>query len=196
MNKSNITSLELSGLTLTDNTEDGWQGGSKLALDASLVGLSDVYGTPTTNGQFPSWDSGNTRFNFDKNINDYLLLETAEDSGNPTGFINNSGITVSYNYTNRQVTLTGDLSYYWKGTKKTLTSPWTSTAHTATLGSWYLYSTDGDNFTWSQTPWAFNYVMVSYVNYGASAASTFATREIHGLMDVESHAEMHSQIGT
>lgn len=63
VNKSNITSLELSGLTLTDNTEDGWQGGSKLALDASLVGLSDVYGTPTDQ-YVPKWIEANNRFEF------------------------------------------------------------------------------------------------------------------------------------
>jgi hypothetical protein len=63
VNKSNITSLELSGLTLTDNTEDGWQGGSKLALDVSLVGLSDVYGTPTDQ-YVPKWIEANNRFEF------------------------------------------------------------------------------------------------------------------------------------
>jgi len=161
-----------------------------------LQDLSDVTGSLTTSGQFPSWDHSNSRFNFDKNINDYVPIETLEDSGNPTGFVDNDAITVTYSYTNRTITLTGDLSYYWKGTKKTLTSPWTSSAHTATLGSWFLYSIDGTNFTWSQTRWSFYDVQVSYVNYGASAATTFATREVHGLMDVESHIESHDNIGT
>lgn len=159
--------------------------------------LDDVNGTPlNTDGQILVWNNVNEYFDPTHNINDYLLSETAEDSGNPTGFINNSGITVSYNYTNRQITLTGDLSYYWKGTKKTLTSPWTSSAHTATLESWYLYSTDGDTFTWSQTRWSFYDIQVSFVNYSTSAASTFAIREVHGLMDIEGHIEAHDNIGT
>jgi hypothetical protein len=54
------------------------------------------------------------------------------DMQNPTGLCDGSNINVSYNYTNRTITLTGDLSYYWRGVKKALTSPWTSAAHTAT----------------------------------------------------------------
>lgn len=113
-----------------------------------------------------------------------------------TGFKDPDGIQIDYDYTNRTITLTGDLTYYWKGTAKSLSSPWTSTAHTNSTGTWFLYSTDGDNFTWSNSVWNFTHVMVALVKRGASAAATFAVRETHGMMDPEAHEELHAVIGT
>lgn len=123
-------------------------------------------------------------------------VTTGVDTINPTGFIDNENITVSYNFTNRTVTLTGTLTYYWQGVKKTLTSPWTSSAHTASVGTWFLSSTDGTNFTWSNTVWTFDHLMVAYVYYGGTAVTSFCLREVHGIMDFKSHEEFHSQIGT
>ena len=113
-----------------------------------------------------------------------------------TGFKDPDGIQIDYNYTNRTITLTGDLTYYYKGTAKSLSSPWTSSAHTNSTGTWFLYSTDGDNFTWSNTIWNFTQVMVALVKRGASAAASFAVRETHGMMDPEAHEELHEVIGT
>lgn len=114
-----------------------------------------------------------------------------------TGFVDPDGIQIDYDYTNRTITLTGTLTYYWKGVKKTgLVSPWTSSAHTNSVDTWYLYSTDGTNFTWSNSVWNFTHVLVAFVKRGASAAASFAVRETHGMMDPEVHEELHSQIGT
>lgn len=114
-----------------------------------------------------------------------------------SGFVDPDGIDVAYNYTNRTITLTGTLTYYWKGVKKTgLSSPWTSSAHTNSTGNWYLYTTDGTNFAWSNGAWNFTQVMVAYVKRGASAATSYALRETHGMMDPESHEELHAVIGT
>jgi hypothetical protein len=118
------------------------------------------------------------------------------DSQDPTGFVDGSNINVSYDWTNRTITLTGNLSYYWRGVKKTLTSPWTSTGHTATVGSWYLSTSDGTNFTWAQTPWLFSIAQVSYVYYQSTSAATYAIRETHSLMPWQVHEELHDQIGT
>jgi len=118
------------------------------------------------------------------------------DAKSLTGFLAGDGIDVSYNWTNRTITLTGDLRYMWRGVVKTLTSPWTSAAHTATEGNWYLMSTDGTNFTWSSTIWAFEDCMVSAVKYKATSAASFAIRETHGVMDYQTHEELHSQLGT
>lgn len=133
-------------------------------------------------------------------VSDALALKTPltlhTDIKDPSGFIDGNNINVSYNWTNRTITLTGVLDYYWNGVKKTLASPWTSTAHTATVGAWFLSSSDGTNFTWSQTPWSFNHVMVSYVNYKATLATTLAIRETHGIMPWNVHEELHTTIGT
>jgi len=124
----------------------------------------------------------------------YLPYQSVVDAKGQTGFINGNNIDVFYNSTNNTVTLTGDLSYQWRGETKTLTSPWTSSAHTATISSWYLYSTDGINFIWSTTHWDFENMMVAYVYYGNT--EKFGIRETHGLMDYNTHSELHSQIGT
>ncbi len=117
-----------------------------------------------------------------------------------TGFADNTNITVTYSHTNRTTTLThpsGTLTYYYRGVKKTLTSPWVSSAHVDVTANYFLYSTDGTNFSWSTTPWNFRDVMVAYVRFVSwSAATTFALREVHGLLDTKAHQILHSQIGT
>lgn len=130
------------------------------------------------------------------NLDLKVPLQAITDSKGLSGFINGSNIDISYNYTNRTITLTGDLIYYWRGIKKELTSPWTSSAHTNSVGNWYLYSSDGDNFIWSNTIWVFSDVMTAYVRRGATSAESFGIRETHELMDFKSHEELHSQIGT
>ena len=127
----------------------------------------------------------------------YVPFTAINDISNLTGFINNSAIASTYNYTNRTITLTGTLVYYWRGVKHTLTSPWTSpTGHTNSAGIYYLSSTDGTNFTWSPSVWAFTDLMVAYVNRGASNLTSYAIRETHGLMDQASHTEFHIMVGT
>lgn len=126
----------------------------------------------------------------------YLPFTMATDMQDPTGFVDGSNINIAYSHTNRTITLTGDLSYYWKGVKKTLTSPWTSAAHSATVGIWYLYSTDGTNFTWSQSVWGFNQIQVAEVYYRATEAATFGVRESHELIDWHAHETLHRTIGT
>ncbi len=117
-----------------------------------------------------------------------------------TGFADNTNITVTYSHTNRTVTLThpsGTLTYYYRWVKKTLTSPWVSSAHNNVTANYFLYSVDWTNFNWSTTPWNFRDVMNCYVKFdSASAANTFALREVHGLLDVKAHQIFHNQIGT
>ena len=115
------------------------------------------------------------------------------DTKAPTGWVDPTAITVSYNKTTRIVTLTGTLSYYWRGVKTTLTS-FVSTAHSATLGSYFLWSTDGVTFTWTTTPWTFDGLMVAYVYTDAS--NKFALREVHSTLQWPAHEEFHRTIGT
>jgi len=52
-----------------------------------------------------------------------LSLSAISDTKEISGFVEGSSIDVSYNHTNRTITLTGNLDYYWRGVKYTLTSP-------------------------------------------------------------------------
>jgi hypothetical protein len=126
----------------------------------------------------------------------YVPFTTLDTANAISGFINNSEISVAYDWTTRTITLTGDLSYMWHGVQQSLVSPWTSTAHANTVGKWYLYSTDGTNFAWSLSAWEFKDIMVAGVDYQSTAANTFALRETHGLMDWFSHQEFHHTLGT
>lgn len=118
------------------------------------------------------------------------------DTKEPTGWVDPTAITVSYDYSTRKITLTGTLVYYFKGVKYTLVSPWTSDEHTTTQTGWFLYSTDGVNFTWSTNVWTFDQLMVAKVTYGASAGASYAIVETHSTMPWQVHRELHAQIGT
>ena len=118
------------------------------------------------------------------------------DVKDPTGFVNNNQIACSYSVANRTVTLTktGGIEFYWRGVKTTLTSPWTSSAHSNTPGRYYLYSTDGTNFAWSNTTWTFSDLMVAVVY--KTADYTFAINEVHGVMPFTVHEYLHENFGT
>jgi hypothetical protein len=117
----------------------------------------------------------------------------------PTGFEDPSAVAVSYDSTARTVTLTqtGGVVYWYRGAKYTLASPWTSAAHTATAGAWFLAFGAGGTMSWSSSPWSFeSNGPVAYVNYDTPTGTTFALREVHGLMPWQTHQELHETIGT
>lgn len=117
------------------------------------------------------------------------------DTKEPTGFVDPTAVTVSYDSTERKITLTGTLSYYWRGTKVTLTSPWTSSAHDSGDGSFYLRSTDGVNFTWANSLWALSDIQVAFVIVAQSGAVKLGIRECHGLMPWNTHETLHYTVG-
>jgi len=130
---------------------------------------------------------------------DLVPYTTPEDANTWTGFADPASIVQSYDSTARTITITappGELVYYWQGHKRTLGdgTTWTSSAHTATNGGWFLLSTDGTNITWSSVPWEFYDFMLAFVYYGV--ADKFSLRETHGLMDWNAHQEFHETVGT
>jgi len=145
-------------------------------------------------------DSSSTKYPTNNLVKTNLDLKVPytlhTDAKDPTGWLDYTAITVNYDTTNRTITLTGTLDYYWRGVKKTLTSPWTSSAHNVADGTYFLYSNDGTNFTWSNTPWEFSDVMVAVARKSTSPAYQFALREIHGLMPYQAHKEFHETNGT
>jgi hypothetical protein len=124
---------------------------------------------------------------------EYIPMQVAVDTKDPTGWVDPSAVTVTYDKTARTITLTGTLEYYWQGKKYTLASPWTSSAHNAANAEYYLYCLDGTNFAWSTSSWLFSYIMVAKAVYGAS--DKFGLREPHGMMPWQVHQAIHSKLG-
>jgi hypothetical protein len=130
-------------------------------------------------------------------ILDSVPMSLPQDILDPTGWVAPDSISVAYNATTRKITLTGTLDYYWRGTKHTLTSPWTSDAHLNSDNYYYLYSDDGDIFSWSTTPWGFDDLMVARVAKSSSPAFQFALREVHAAaLPWQVHQLAHAAIGT
>lgn len=121
------------------------------------------------------------------------FLSVFDDAKAPTGWLDPDNIDVSYDKTNRTITLTGNLDFYWNGVKKSLSSPWTSDAHTNSAGSYYLYSTDGITFAWSTDVWSFYHLMIAKAIKGTDS---FALRETHGLMQWQVHEELHEVVSS
>jgi hypothetical protein len=107
-------------------------------------------------------------------------------------------VGVAYNATARTITLTqtGGVVYYWRGVKKTLTSPWTSDPHDEGDGMFYLSSTNGTAFAWSVSPWSFADIQVAFASVSGTGTVKFALRECHGLMPWQAHRVLHDRIGT
>jgi len=128
-------------------------------------------------------------------LNHYVTRDQQQLTLDPTGWVDNTAIQVDYDEITRTITLTGDLRYYWRGVLKELTSPWTSSAHSATTDqTYFLYTTDGETFSWSTTVWDFDMMMVAFAYYGAT--HQYGVREVHGLMPWQTHREFHARQGT
>jgi hypothetical protein len=170
-----VSDSVLGGLTSVQPTPPNYTHLIAITLDSKVDGIIYVrFGSP------------------DASINATLAAVAAKD---PTGFNFNDQIVETYDSSARTITLTGNLTYTWRGKVSSLVSPWTSTAHSSTLDlTYFLYSTDGITFTWSTSVWAFSDIMVAFVKYGT--ADKLALREVHGLMPWQSHEEFHTQIGT
>lgn len=123
------------------------------------------------------------------------VFDITED---PTGFVDPEDITVTYDSATRKITLTGtSITLLWQGVKiwDGITT-WTSQAHDAVNGMWFLYF-DGTDFIWTNAITGFDILKVAqiaFVYYGAS--DKFAIRECHGLMPWQAHKEFHQTIGT
>lgn len=125
-----------------------------------------------------------------------LGIAPINDMAYMSGWADGKNIDVSYDSVNRTVTLShasGFLRGYWKGRSVTIPSPWTSAPHAVGFGSYFLYSTDGSNITWSLTPWNFRHLHVAYVRYTATIKA--GIREPHGLMDPDIHESLHVNVG-
>jgi hypothetical protein len=118
---------------------------------------------------------------------------------NPTGFLDGDELDVFYDYNERTITVSGaDLRYYFEGIEYNLSASgsWTSSPSPSGEGLYFLYTTDGENFIWSEDAWEIYYMQVSVVRRSASAEHSFALRETHNTMDWRSHNIWHRTTGT
>jgi hypothetical protein len=129
-----------------------------------------------------------------------MLAATGAITAEPMGFESPDAVTISYDKTARTITLTqaGGVVIYWKGIKRTLTSPWVSPVHDDTSGAWFLSTKADADPTWTQVVWDFaTEAMVAEVNYVAGGVGRiFALRECHGFMPWQTHLELHEVEGT
>lgn len=141
-----------------------------------------------------------------KSVLDYITKfvayykTTLNDVKDLTWFVDPDNVWISYDNVNRTITLThssGKIEYYYIWQKKSLTSPWTSSAHLNTpWTSFYLKSTDWINFVWSNTIWSFYDMQVAYVRWAPSPWEYYGIRECHGLMPWMTHEELHATVWT
>jgi len=113
----------------------------------------------------------------------------------PTGFNDVSLVTSNYDSTTRTVTLSGTAKLYWKG-KVILDlslGAYTSPAHTNASGSYFFYYNDS-GYQWSTTAWAFTDAQLHFAQF--QTGYKFGVRETHGMMQWQSHRELHQTIGT
>ncbi len=113
----------------------------------------------------------------------------------PSGFIEPENVVVSYNSTTRAVTLAGTVTCLWRGRPITeIISGWESPAHAENPQGNLFLKYDGSTFSWSTIPWAFTDVQIALLV--VEDGQIFCVREPHGLMQWQSHENLHKNIGT
>ena len=115
-----------------------------------------------------------------------------------TGFVDPHGLTVSYNSTNRTITITHatEIIYLFRNKKISLGTSYTTSAHDSTLDKrYYLYFDDAGVDHWQDSfPGFENGVYAAQANY--YSAYKFGIREVHGLMDWQVWEHLHRNQGT
>jgi hypothetical protein len=121
--------------------------------------------------------------------------------GWPVDVNGNPLVSLSYNTGTREVTITAlsgsTFTIWWRGVPTTFSSPYTTSAHGAVEGGWFLWW-NGTAFTWSQTTWDFYAVNpTTYVYYSSLLATGAAFSELHRWgTDPGYHQDIHFAIGT
>jgi len=112
----------------------------------------------------------------------------------PTGFDRPDLVVVSYDSTDRKITLTGTgWKAYYRGVQVTaLVNGWESAAHSEDDGEYFLYY-NGTAFVWSTVAWGFDELMIAMV---FRDTANFCLRECHGMMPWQVHRDFHKFRGT
>lgn len=191
--QNNLSGGQIIETKVSRKTANGYLGASAgSAASADLV--------PTVSSEFTSGiltSSAGSVQQALKALSEGAAPDVGEFTKDISGFVDPENIGRSYSAATRKITLThasGKVQYLWRNQLVELTSPWESDAHTADTNSWFLYSTDGANFTWSTTPWNFYDIQVVRACYTGSTHVGLA--EVHGLMPWQDHQQAHDTTKT
>lgn len=113
-----------------------------------------------------------------------------------TGFEAPTAVTTTYDTNSRAITLSqsGGVILWWRNQRINMGSPWTSSAHATNTGKWYLACRTSATPEWSQTPWTFDMAQIAYIY--STTSNIIGFKETHGLMQWQSHEELHRTVGT
>ena len=127
-----------------------------------------------------------------------FATEIANITEEPTGFKLPANVVISYDPTEKKITLTGTWKAYWKGKEVTiLTNNWTSNAHGSTLDQRYYLSHNGTAFVFDNNVTTFlarGVIQIAIVEYNTN--DKYGLRECHGLMPFDDHYDNHFGFGT
>ena len=121
----------------------------------------------------------------------------------PSGYVDNTLITQTYDPATRKVTITSSSGFIQIAENRkiwTAASPIVTDAHTNPGGSathpFFLTFSNGA-FSWSGSPWEFYQVQIAAVTYNDSLTPKgFFIDEKHGLMQWQAHEGFHDGLGT
>jgi hypothetical protein len=124
---------------------------------------------------------------------DYGDLNGASDTKEPTGFVNRTDSTLSFNNSNRTLTISGTYDIYIYGVRQTITND--AVVIDNTVGLWFIYYNAAGALTASQTPWTISdTVQVCTVFWNGTAG--LLGEERHGCnMSSSVHDYLHYVIG-
>jgi len=162
-------------------------------IGSELSEQHDVLITTPLDGDTLMYDLASTTWKNDPRLRNILLY-----GSDYTGFYGNDTIVETYNAVNRTVSLTGNFVLLYKGAiilNYLAGGTWTSPAHSVGLTATAFLKYNQSGFSWSTTLWTFDEAMIAAIaNSGTNPI--FGIREVHGLMDYETHQELHQTLGT
>jgi hypothetical protein len=189
-------------VTISFDQATGWYAdfsyigsGSGPYAPLSHVGAGGLSNHPAATALLSGFMADTDKVNLDALVAYKAARATA--TGEETGFESPTLVTRSYDSATRKFTFTqlGGVVVWYKSTRTVLASPWVSDAHGTDLGMWFLSIKSVGVYTWTQTPWPFeSEAMMGLANY--TAADKFGVSENHGLLQWQSHEELHDLLGT
>jgi hypothetical protein len=126
----------------------------------------------------------------------YTLERVVEDTNEPTGFVNRTSSTLTYDTTGAIFSIVGNHDVYVDGVR--MTKPSNTFVMYPSYGTHFLkYAYPGGAFNESTTAWDLTHdAPIAYVFFNSSLTDSFVGEERHGItMDGVTHSYLHNTIG-
>jgi len=126
----------------------------------------------------------------------YTLERVVEDTNEPTGFVNRTSSTLTYDTTGAIFSIVGSHDVYVDGVRMTKGND--TYVIYPSYGTHYIkYAYPGGAFTESTTPWDLTHdAPIAYVFFNDSLTDSFVGEERHGItMDGITHEYLHNTVG-